>query len=137
MDEEYIFEDNYYDDNDENGIGLERDAYDRMNQVEVVDMKNPKDKFYYLINQNYDNFGITKSQLEKIKNVVSDFRELQFENYNVDGILAGYAMYRSKPKNKKEFDAKYDELKPHINASKFDIARYMKLWTNHLSKSSD
>jgi len=134
MDDEDIFEDSYYDEND---YGLERDAYDRMNQVEVVDMKNPKDKFYYLLNQNYDNFGITKSQIEKIKNVVSEFRELQFENYNVDGILAGYAMYKSKPKSKKDFDLKFDEIKSNINASKFDVARYMSLWINHLSKSNE
>lgn len=125
-----FFNDN--DDEDKNMFELEKSGYDRINKVEAVDMKNPKDKFLYLLNQNFDNFGISQNGLEKIKEVVSNFRELELESYNVDGILAGYAMYKHKPKNKSSFDEKYNEIIKHVNASKCDIVRYMRLWQLHL-----
>ena len=126
--------DDDYDDNGEGGIfGDDRDAYERTNIMETVDLKNPKQRFLHFITENASIYpDISEDDLEKIKTVVKQFRDIEYENYNVDGILIGFIIYKQKFNTKKinELHSKYD-----TTAYKFDMIRYARLWDYHLKIS--
>lgn len=125
--------------NDEFGYGselLEKGAFDRMNVAETVDMHNPKEKFIFILNQNYSYFGITESQFDKIKSdVISKFKENEFQNYNAKAILMGYKLYKEKVNSQSSFKNVFTEYKETFGGSEFDAIRYLRLWKLYLSKN--
>ena len=131
----------YDDDNDyndeEGGLGeLEKGAYDRMYTTDTIDVKNPKEVFINVLNNNASSFGISDDELDFIKSeYISNFREIQFKNYNAKGILFGYILYKNKVKNSSEFQKIFDKYKGNADASKADAIRYMRLWKMYLTKS--
>lgn len=127
MDEEGIFGD--YEDVYEKG------AYDRMTDVDKLDRKNPKDVLIFNLNNEAFCFGIDEDQLEKIKSTyISEFTNLEYQNYNAKGLLLGYVLYKSKVSNKKEFMEIYNKYKDCSDASVCDAIRYMRLWKLYLRK---
>lgn len=131
-------DDNDYND-DEGGLGeLEKGAYDRMYTTDTIDVKNPKEVFINVLNNNASSFGISDDELEYIKSeYISNFREIQFKNYNAKGILFGYILYKNKVKNSSEFKKLFDKYKENADASKADAIRYMRLWKLYLTKSAN
>lgn len=130
MDDDY-FQDEYGDEEGGGEYGMERGYEERTYQVNMADMKTPKDKFIFSVSQKYHLYGITDSQLENIKEVVSRFKDLEFQNYNIDGLLLGFLVSKKMSK----FNDLYEQFKEIVNASKSDILRYARLWTLHLNKS--
>lgn len=131
-DDDYNGDGGYDEDGDR--YGLEREANERMNVAEV-DRRNPKDNFNYLIAENYDLFNLTEKDFHNIREKVAYFSDIEYQNYNAEGILAGYAAYKKGGmKNKKKFDELYNEISKKLELSKCDLLRYARLWKLYLSK---
>lgn len=109
--------------------GDEREVFERTNK-EYVDLKNPKDKFNYDVNEKLSDYDITDFDKKIIQSVFDNFNELQYSSYNVDGLLIGFVVYKNKSK-------KESYLKPLVESNKFsifDIFRYSRLWEIFLNK---
>ena len=122
----------YYDDNeeDEREYGAARDAYEQINE-EYIDLKDPKNKFAYEMSKRFHIYDLTEEDQKIITGITKTFSEKEYINYNVDGIVVGYIVYKNKFNAKKIKKLSQEHKK---NASSFDMIRYGRLWEKYLSK---